>query len=188
MGGLPQWERGSGQSDVDGGETIKTFWPGQFFYRSGGEFFIANPTNMQAADYGYIWDWPYNRVNRYILGGYGSPRTDGDDIIRLTAQDGIAASLYGGTPSAMVNGALSGHYYQDHSDPETYPPDQSHPDYPDVQVLYSNPEVFGGGERGIMPQFPYLESGTKAWIYGAPDGYKDGVILVLTSGSDSVKF
>ena len=43
-------------------------------------------------------------------------------------------------------------------------------------------------ERGLMPQFPYYVSGTKAWMFGAPDGYRDGVILVLTSGSDSEKF
>lgn len=180
MGGLPQWARnGGGASDVDG-EAIKAFWPGQYFYRSGGDFFVANPINVTGAEYENIWGWPYMRVNKYILGGYGSPRTAGMDVIRLTIQTGEAASTQGGA----INGVISGEIYQDHTSPEE---SRSHPDF-DIEVVYSNPEVFGGGERGLMPQFPYYEVGTKAWMFGAPDGYRDGVILVLTSGSDSEKF
>jgi len=181
MGGLPQWSaKGDGSSDTTG-ETIKAFWPGQFFYRAGGDFFVANPQNVDPATYATIWDWPYMRVNKYMLGGYGSPRTDGMDVIRLTTKAGVAAS----TTGDPRDGIISGEYYQDHSNTTTA---QSHPDYPKVLVDYSNPEVFGGGERGLMPQFPYTQSGTDAWLWGAPDGYRDGVILVLTSGSDSAKF
>lgn len=181
MGGLPQWSRENlGQSDLESGETIKAFWPGQFFYRAGGDFFVANPINVSGAEYEDIWGWPYMRVNKYILGGYGSPRTDGLDLIRLTTEDGAAASTVG----SAITGIISGETYQDHSDPDR---DASHPDY-EVEVVYSNPEVFGGGERGLMPQFPYTQAGTRAWLFGAPDGYRDGVILVLTSGSDSAKF
>lgn len=178
MGGIPQWGYGGG-SDLDA-HPIKTAWPGQFFYRAGGDFFIANVLSMDEDNYGYIWDWPYIRVNKYMLGGYGSPRTDGMDVIRLTIDSGISSSTQGGA----MDGCISGQFYQDHNDVER---DASHPDF-NVQVGYSNPEVFGGGERGIMPQFPYYKSGTKAWMFGASDGYRDGVILVLTSGSDSVKF
>jgi hypothetical protein len=120
------------------------------------------------------------RINKYMLGGYGSPRTDGFDVLRLTLEDGAAAS----TGTTAFYGYCAGHYYQDHTDLTR---DASHPDY-DVQVVYSNPECFGGGERGIMPQFPYLEAGSHAWMFGAPDGFRDGVILVLSSGSDSEKF
>jgi len=180
MGGLPQWVRGtSGQSDPDAG-SIKAFWPGQFFYRVGGDFFLANPINVTGPEYEYIWGWPYMRVNKYMLGGYGSPRTDGMDVIRLTTLEGFAASTQGGA----IMGYIDGQYYQDHSDPLRQ---SSHPDF-DIQVTYSNPEVYGGGERGLMPQFPYYAVGSRAWLFGAPDGFRDGVILVLTSGSDSEKF
>jgi hypothetical protein len=136
---------------------------------------------MDSGDYEYIWDWPYIRINKYVLGGYGSPRTMGMDFIRLTTESGEAASYptFGG-----INGWCDGNFYQDNTD---FDADRSHPDYP-VQVRYSNPEVFGGGERGVMPQFPYTQVGTKDWIFGAPDGFPDGVILVLTSGSDSGNF
>jgi prepilin-type N-terminal cleavage/methylation domain-containing protein len=180
MGGLPQWSRENlGTSDVEA-EGIKAFWPGQFFYRSAGNFFVANKANVEGAEYEYIWGWPYMRVNKYILGGYGSPRTDGMDVIRLTTLEGQAASTQGGA----MSGYISGQTYQDHSNPGR---DASHPDY-DIEVNYSNPEVFGGGSRGIMPQFPYTDAGSEAWLFGASDGYRDGVILVLTSGSDSAKF
>ncbi|HEX9745279.1 MAG TPA: type II secretion system protein [bacterium] len=178
MGGLPEWVRGGGGTSNPEGRTIKAFWPGQFFYRAGGEFFVANPSNVEGTEYEDIWGWPYMRVNRYLLGGYGSPRTDGEDIIRLTTLEGVAASTQGGA----LDGVISGQYYQDNSHPAE---NWSHPDFPLVRVGYSNPEVFGGGERGLMPQFPYYESGTKAHIFGAEDGYRDGVIIALTSGSDS---
>jgi len=184
MGGLPQWSRDQlGQSDLTG-QAIKAFWPGQFFYRAGGDFFVANPLNVEGAEYETIWGWPYMRVNKYMLGGYGSPRTDGMDVIRLTCEDGSAASLKNGNTADAMDGVISGEFYQDQSDPER---DASHPDF-NIEVGYSNPEVFGGGERGLMPQFPYYAAGTRAWLFGAPDGYRDGVVLVLTSGSDSAKF
>jgi prepilin-type N-terminal cleavage/methylation domain-containing protein len=182
MGGMPQWIRGNlSASDVES-QPIKGHWPGEFFYRSGGDFFIANPNVVTEDAYGYIWQWPYIRVNKYMIGGYGSPRTDGMDVIRLTCEDGQTASIPGLT--SPHDGIMDGQFYQDHNDLDR---DASHPDF-DVEVAYANPEVFGGGERSIMPQFPYYTSGTKAWLFGAPDGYRDGVILVLTSGSDSAKF
>jgi len=181
MGGLPQWERNGGGASNTEGEAIKAFWPGQFFYRCSGDFFVANRLNVSGAEYENIWGWPYMRVNKYILGGYGSPRTSGLDVIRLTTESGEAASTKGGA----IAGMISGEFYQDHTDVNL---DQSHPDFLDNEVGYSNPEVYGGGERGLMPQFPYWKAGTQGWMFGAPDGYRDGVIIVLTSGSDSAKF
>ena len=181
MGGMPQWIRGNLSASDTTAQPIKAFWPGEFFYRSGGDFFIANPLILEPDAYQYIWNWPYIRVNKYMLGGYGSPRTDGLDVIRLTKEDGQTASIPAFGPH---QGYISGEHYQNHSVIDS---DTSHPDY-NTWVFYSNPEVFGGGERGLMPQFPYLQSGTRAWMFGAPDGYRDGVILVLTSGSDSAKF
>ena len=188
MGGLPQWARGGGGTSDPIGQPIKAFWPGQFFYRSGGDFFVANPTNVEGTYYEYIWGWPYMRVNKYILGGYGSPRTDGMDVIRLSVPVGTGTDMYSQAASTLPDsmyGTISGYYYQDHQNPTE---DRSHPEFPLVQVAYSNPEVFGHGEFSLMPQFPYYQAGTKAWMFGASDGIRDGVILVLTSGSDSEKF
>jgi type II secretion system protein G len=180
MGGLPEWQRGIVGITNPNADSIKAFWPGQFFYRAGGDFFIANQLEMSDPSYGYIWGWPYMRVNKYMLGGYGSPRTDGMDVIRLTTKENLAAS----TQSGAMTGYIYNQYYQDnlHTDMQ-----QSHPDFAMLRVAYSNPECFGGGARGVMPQFPYYESQSKAFIFGAPDGHRDGVIIVLSSGSDANK-
>lgn len=170
MGGYPSGWEGCGNFPTEDG-VAKFWWPGNFYYRSAGDFFVneSEITND-------IWGWPYIRVNRYILGGYGDRRTIGMDVLRLTSISGSPAALMPGA----YEGVIEGEYYQDHSNPDR---PASHPDF-DIRVGYSNPEVFGGGERDLMPQFPYYESGTNAWIYGAPDGYKDGIIIVLTSGTD----
>ena len=176
MGGLPQWSRTSlGQSDLDSGQTINAFWAGEFFYRSGGDFFIVSPTAAATGDIQYdkIWDMPFSRITRYLMGGYGSPRTQGIDVIRLTDVAGTAVDNMGGT--------IGDNYV-------------THPDFCDVdgnpfwEVAISTPECMGGGGRGTAPTFPYWKDYNREWQYGAPDGYKDGVIITLISGSDSHKF
>jgi hypothetical protein len=174
FGGLPEWSREeNGQSDPAGGK-IQYWWPGEFFYRSGGTFVADNPFSGPQEDTGStIWGWPYKRIDKYMLGGYGSLRSEGLDVIRLTTLDGSAACTQAGT----MNGVVEGQYYQDPRDPSRK---ASHPEF-EIQVQYSNPEVFGGGEQGLMPQFPYYQAGNHRWIYGAPDGYPDGIVLVLTN-------
>jgi len=158
-----------------GGLDIQRYWwPGEFFYRSGGDFFISVPPDrVEGSEFRTIWGWQYFPVNKYILGAYGSQRTAGLDVIRITTRDGFAASEMPGADT----GIIAGEYYQDHANPAR---SASHPDF-SIQIKYSNPETMGGGEQGLMPQFPYYEAGTRAWMFGAPDGYKDGIILTLTS-------
>ena len=180
MGGLPQWNRGGGSgSDVESGQTINAFWAGEFFYRSGGDFFITNEAALRDIDEALvedIWCWPYSRISRYLLGGYGSPRTQGIDVVRLTHESGQAAdNRTGRLPD----------YYVTH--PE-FRDDPADPTTAWFDVYASTPEVFGGGGFGTMPTFPYWTQYNREWSYGAPDGYKDGVIITLISGSDSHKF
>jgi type II secretory pathway pseudopilin PulG len=176
MGGIPQWSSSNpGASDLSVPQ-LNYWWPGEFFYRCGGDFFVANALDVSAPEYENIWGWPYMRVNKYMLGAYGSLRTEGLDVIRLTTKEGEAASV---APGA-IDGMIEGQYYQDHNDTSR---EASHPGFT-ARVGYSNPEVFGGGDKGLMPQFPYYSFGTRKWIYGAPDGYPDGIVLVLTKDFD----
>ena len=52
------------------------------------------------------------------------------------------------------------------------------------------PEVCGGGDAFTGPFYPYNRGDDGEgfsygqFIYGAPDGHPDGVILVLTAGAD----
>jgi len=171
MGGLPEWSRESMGSSEANGEFVKYYWPGEFFYRAGGDIdpdlFEDNPRSGDT-----IWDWPYEKINKYMLGAYGSLRTDGLDVIRLTTIEGEACATQGGA----VSGVITGQFYRDNGMPLECTAD---PDF-DGFVSYSNPEVFGGGDKGMMPQFPYFGIKSYEWVYGAPDGYPDGIILVIT--------
>lgn len=176
MGGIPEWKSsGSGNnqqitgSDITSGRTLKTYWPGEFFYRSGGSFLFPQDflLNSPESDRKYIWDFYYARIDRYILGGFGSIRTDGMDLIRLTDVDGSSLN--------NIHGYMPDCFYE------------PHPDYKATEskkIHISSPEIFGGGERGKMPVFPYINPGTGEWLYGAPDGYRDGIVIGLTSGTD----
>jgi len=177
MGGMPAWSGDmSGNADPEGG-TFRYWWPGEFFYRSGGTIYLAErPT--ASPEIAYIWGWPYGKIDKYILGAYGSLRSEGLDVIRLTTKEGNAASMQSGA----ISGAINGQYYQDHTNLSR---EASHPDYR-VRVMYSNPEVFGGGGPGLMPQFPYYSAVDHTWIYGAPDGFEDGIILVVTDSIEPI--
>lgn len=173
MGGLSEWDRNMPGWTDPLSPPIKAFWPGQFFYRACGDFDLSSHLDGGVRAVEYIWDWPYRKLDRYIIGGYGSPRTDGLDVIRLTTVESYNASIQSGA----INGIIEGQYYQDNQNPDI---DASHPGF-STRVVYSNPEVFGGGERGLMPQFPYYETSQDEWLYGAPDGIPDGVVIVLIS-------
>jgi hypothetical protein len=160
-----------GRFNYENGSTIFTFWPGNFFYRSA--------TDIQPARKG--WSWPYPNSNyqghilRYMLGVWGSSRSPGWDVIRL--QD-VEPILKGG--------------------PEVYwrfpPPFPEPPAQPSVKCGYTGrigepmglPAVFGGGDPQTGPYYPADRDPTSLgnFIFGAPDGVKDGIILTLHTGAE----
>jgi len=176
MGGLPEWERftsdtswGWAISNPNSNVTLRAYWPGEFFYRSGGSYLFPQGfliTSLPDPNLRMIWDFPYTRIDRYFLGGFGSMRTDGVDVVRLTNVAGEACD--------NMSGYGDGYY-------------EPHPKYTrttSTPIYFSSPEIFGGGYRGKMPYFPYIDPATNEWLYGAPDGYRDGIIICLTSGTD----
>ena len=50
------------------------------------------------------------------------------------------------------------------------------------------PEVCGGGDAWHGPYFPYDTGPNQGWVWGAPDGHRDGVIHLVFGGTDSQKF
>ena len=160
MGGLP--DRSGTDPDDRQSRTIKAFWPGQFFYRSTGDLRLRTETD--ATNLLTIWDANFVSINRYIMGCYGAVRTAGKDVIRLTDVTGEAINNIGGLDDG---GTYSNHIiFED--------------------IIFSSPEVFGGGKKGVMPIFPYYDEREQSrhYIYGAPDGYNDGIIMVYTSEMD----
>ena len=60
------------------------------------------------------------------------------------------------------------------------------PVFPDINIAL--PEVFGGGDVNRYPVFPPKDMTDNDWIYGAPDGVKDGVVAVLTSSGNNKNY
>ena len=149
---------------------VRTWWPGNFFYRA-----RARET--------YDWNsgtdvFPHvgltQKAEFYILGGYGKLQTDGADVIRLTPFDENWNRMKWSYPPEYKGGDFYCGY-----------------GFNTVSGGFGGlPEVFGGGESSIGPRFPYIDAtnSQSPVLYGAPDGVRDGIILVLTSGSENPKF
>jgi type II secretory pathway pseudopilin PulG len=146
------------------------WWPGEFFYRASGEVWIRSDFPKELIDtitHMTIWDFEVAKYDKYILGAYADTATTGLDLIRLTQLDGKTI--------------------QNRSGPlkDVYNRNQSAPYREDVRIYMSPPEVFGGGQRGVAPVFPYFDR-EGVFIYGAPDGFPDGIlspVFVDHSGS-----
>lgn len=156
---------------VANGEQVKNanWWPGNFFYRAVGPVdFGAQHPSAGAENPPEVWAFYVGRYESYIMGGYGDKTTVGDDVIRMTVQNGQI-------------------YYRQ--------PPTTGATYPNVALnnnqgtFTSMPEVMGGGDENNNPYFPYLMVNTRAdgtveaaeeFLYGAPDGVPDGIVQVFT--------
>jgi type II secretion system protein G len=162
--------------------TVSVFWPGNFFYRG----LFDHPLERK----GWTWYDPGTtpggtKMLRYILGGYGSTRTAGIDVIRLETRtyDNLDDCFYRLPAPWFKNARTSGikcGYSIDGSSPSG--------------VGSGLPEVCGGGDAFTGPYYPYNRGDDEEgfsygqFIYGAPDGHPDGVILVLNAGADRVTY
>jgi len=191
--GFPSWDSDpvgvhymfGGRRNPNGKGWLKTYWPGNFYYRAGWKF-------MERPD-GHGWGYPGDTAFRsrpatYIMGAYGSFRSDGYDVIRLEHTYTNGAQVYFKLPppwneNAVINGCPVGIYGG-------------------AEGLFGNqnkgtgwglPLTFGGwfytyggmpeNKPGLNPQpsYPYENtvSGGEPYMYGAPDGVPDGIVLCL---------
>ena len=180
MGGIPLWPKDTTLENAKEklkeveennpltSKTVHAYWPGEFFYRSGGAYLFPQSfliTDLENPNMKYIWDFPYTRIDRYFLCGFGALTTDGKDVLRLTDAKG-----------RLIDNSKG------FSDDIFY---KAHPNYPrtgETPIHFSSPEVMGGGKYGEMPVFPYLDPENGEWIYGAPDGFADGIVIAIAPG------
>ncbi len=154
-------------------DVIFTFWPGNFFYKATSDQVISRQ--------GFTIPVPNTNIgghyNRYMIGGYGAEGTIGTDVIRLIWFNPEGERLFWQCPP-----------------PFPYGPDCFQVGYELFAGGFGDsgglPEVFGGGDEWNGPWNPYNKSkdNPDEFIYGAPDGVPDGVILVLTNGSEVEKY
>lgn len=149
-----------GRGIPESGNIVFTFWPGSFFYRS-----LASQESE-----GCVLNGRYGpstgvreSYHHYILGGFGSERTQGLDIIRLA-------------PCSPDGGLVTWRFPKNHSEEVVY----CAYNYPRSAGSSGGlPAVFGGGNAWTGPQFPPFDSASGDVLYGAPDGIPDGVIIVV---------
>ena len=156
---------------TDDGSYAYTYWPGNFFYK-------AAPDCVNQTRHCFTMITPNtNAANgpklRYILGCYGDEGTSGLDVIRLLDTNPDGDTITWRTPPPFDVDQFSCGYN----------------DFGSYGGSGGLPEVFGGGDEWTGPWYFYNEGGRNEgeFLYGAPDGVPDGVILVLTDGGTEWK-
>ena len=152
--------------------TIAVFWPGNFFYRSA----FIHPLERKG------WAWydpsmvPDPPITKYILGAYGSENSAGLDMIRLEARNwDNTDDIYYRLPHPWYKYARSSGIKCAYSLTEEEDTSEG-----------GLPELFGGGDAFTGPFFPPNRGDESEgyqygqYIYGAPDGHPDGIIIVVT--------
>jgi hypothetical protein len=114
--------------------------------------------------------------NRYMLGGWGAEGTMGSDVIRLEDRNPDGGIIVWQCPPPFSTTYCFQVGYELFTGA--------------FNVPGGLPEVFGGGDAYNGPWNPYNKSTEHPdeFIYGSPDGVKDGVILILTNGSEVEKY
>ncbi len=154
-----------GPGNSDNPERLR-LCPGQFGYAQSGEPFPPDAWKGKNVTLNSPDDSTMTKPVRYLLYGFGSMVTEGMDLLRFT---GLNEEVPPSFPYIY-----KGQYYEV---PHLLKPDT------DIKVNLRIPETFGGGSGGTLPVGPpWIED--DEFLYGAPDGYKDGVIIVLVQRAD----
>ncbi|MCG3151910.1 MAG: hypothetical protein GEEBNDBF_01195 [bacterium] len=162
MGGRRATKVENGQQIV---YTAYTHWPGNFFYRG----FPERLLDRKGWTVWFPQAFIKAQTSRYIMGAYGSYTTEGSDVARLEQRDNSGNNVYYRLPPPwQANASLFLCTYVGNG------------------VNGGLPEIAGGGNNSQGPWLPPDRSPQfpNAFIYGAPDGYSDAVIIILTAGEE----
>lgn len=166
------------------GNRPKLYLPGEFFYKSNGPIIAAGTSSIDANN-------PIQpiEIDQYIMGGYGSIRSKGSDV--LGTEPNIQA--YG----VAFNGGSQ----------LAFGPPEERPGIGPMQGDPGDPGGGGSGETGTaltIPSWtrwsrnantnnefvgsPYSQTttiGLEQLAYGNPNGIRDAIILVLNAGENA---
>ena len=181
------------QADFDGykfydlwyGNRPKLYIPGQFFYKSNGPIIAAGVGSIDA-------NRPIQpvEIDQYIMGGYGSIRSKGGDVlgfepnirgyaITKTPDGGLLALGRPVEPAGMgpMNGEIPDLDGSGDGTPGT-----------ELNIPSWTRWTRVADASGRFPGSPYSAStsiGLEQLSYGNPNGIRDAVIIVLNAGGDS---
>jgi prepilin-type N-terminal cleavage/methylation domain-containing protein len=168
------------------GNRPKLYLPGEFFYKSNGPVVAADPDSIDQ-------NRPIQpvEVDQYIMGGYGSIRSKGSDILgpepNIVAYTAASAGnsefdiLAGYRPPVPEFGPMQG----DPGDPGGGGGGTTVGQRIDIPswTRWLN-QVVGGSYPG-SPYGPSTTIGLEQLSYGNPNGIKDATILVLNAGENA---
>lgn len=170
------------------------YLPGQFFYKGIGPIIAIGDLEADRDGDPQI----PTEIDQYMLGGYGSIRTKGKDILGPERPIRYLRRAAGG------NSLLANATWLDGSDNGTLVPTQGGPGDP------GGPGGGGGGGTQFQEVYPWTRStdnlvdpvldeylgspyspanagdSNEQLQYGNPNGIRDGIILVLTAGEDYI--
>jgi hypothetical protein len=173
--------------DMWQGNKPTPYLPGQFFYKSAGPI-VAIGNNDGSQDPVIPTD-----SDQYMLGGYGSIRTKGKDLIGderqiiFTTRSDAASNWVAGSGIPPVSGPQAArHEPMQYPLPEPNPPPQNGGTTAGQQAVWPwTRSRYSETERQGSPYSPALaEHSNDQLSYGNPNGIRDGLILVLTAGED----
>ena len=168
--------------DLWWGNRPKLYLPGEFFYKSNGPIIVADPDSIDA-------NRPIQpvEVDQYIMGGYGSIRSKGSDV--LGPEPLIIAFS---TTKLPGSGQLALLEKEPTVGPMQGPGDPGGPggggtgqriEIPSWTRWYNTQD-----SDGTWPGSPYSVSSTiglEQVSYGNPNGVRDAIILVLNAGENA---
>jgi len=189
-GASPTIRRQPGETYVMGGwwnaelgKTVSNHWPGCFFYRGGGDLLLVQgkaPSTTKVAHHAFKNSRSAGgdamiivriaKFDRYLLGGYGSVGTIGYDALRI------------GTWSDPTQGGFAALGAQDTKRIQYY--DCAIEGIAEKNLPIMFPETMGGGANLTAPGWPYPAPDSGAYRYASPDGSPDGLVIIMTAGSE----
>jgi prepilin-type N-terminal cleavage/methylation domain-containing protein len=172
--------------DMWQGNRALPYMPGMFFYKGMGPLVMsgASDTTTQAII--------PTVIDQYMMGGYGSMRTKGKDLLgietELTFRARTDAGNWFGGPS-LPEGVGDPHlmaFLQ--GEPPPPPPPPPIENLIDVHIWpWTRSEAGGSDNRQGSPYSPAKVGDTnEQMMYGNPNGIRDALVLVLTAGEDYI--
>ena len=160
--------------------TVATWWPGNFFYRAG-SYFPLSRREWGTIDYNILGPGlSGTKINRYFLGGFGAEYSMGMDVIRLESRNwDNTDNIYYRLPPPWYKYSKNSGIRCAYNLSEGYNTSEC-----------GLPEVFGGGDAFTGPLFPPNQGDESEdysygeYIFGAPDGHPDGIIVIFTNVHD----
>ena len=167
------------------------YLPGQFFYKGAGPIIAIGTENGDEDDPAPI----PTEIDQYMMGGYGSIRTKGKDVLGYERPIQYRVRSDAGTSNwfaAAASPSSSGTYEPAQGGPGPIPGPTPGPSTgsPTMDVWPWVRSERTAGSDGELDGAPFTPAkggeSNEQLMYGNPNGTRDGLVLILTAGEDYI--